>query len=998
MRCDAGGVRVEYVQSGVDGMRMRLAYCVLLLALACLTVLPVCTPVRAQSTVTSLDNALSVDYPQQRLSFTTYGVLWVFYEAASTLKYRYSSDYGDTWSGVQSAGMNTGTDGKTFSICFDGVYVHIVEAGSVAGSVFYKRGTPNADGSITFDATDAVVSGATARIYPTIAVDSNGYPWLAYTHATSSMYVGKSSTKDGTWTTDFLSSVITSGGASSITGQIVGLTNGRMALVSRANTGAYDIRITPYNGAAWGGVADTVMGAADGSWSCVTQGDDVHVMFNKVVTYEIEYTKYTYSTNSFSAELELNAGGGTLWPLSIQQNTSNDDLYVYFGNPVTDIVYYSWYDAVGLSWTLDTVWVNESVLDLFGDMANSDFTCDTGYCGAYYTADATLLKYKAILEAASVTTNAATAVQQETATLNGDVTATGTGAIIERGFQYNTTSSAVGAITVSETGIWAMGAYDLIIYDLEPSTTYYFRAFAVNNWGTVYGTWESFTTLAEGAGTLTVETLDATYITQTTALLNGKITDVGTNTVTAVGFDWGPTADYGYSFSEAGTFAEFEYFSHNISGLQPGLTYHFRARGVDAAGDSYGEDMMFMTGAPDSNGYIDITISEICGNEYEYIGVLGNLSHVSLISAGAINSCANNTLMVVPGMATSYWTPDQALIGVLIDSLGTYETKVVRYYLGVEDQQEDFDLVLGMGNESRVTHGDLPALEGGARFGFEVSGYLDASNNTPNTYLIWKEDAFKLWIPSDGNITAQIGNDAAPTVLASVAGVSSGRHTITVENTNVSGWLRLYLDGALMNTQADAAMPDNANPWYFFGNNSMPSVEYITYDIAGVDTLEWHPECMISGNQTDDLVGTYDGNITWGVNAPCISVVIGPMTADPTYPDPEVPGVSGGVKPYEQPSDWFAVCTGEDLPFYTTFASASSEMGMTTQSLYLFMMMGVATAVGLGVLVFTGSLMLAFIACGLIMGAGVNACVVSLWMVFTYGVMGISVLILQKTG
>jgi len=201
-----------------------------------------------------------------------------------------------------------------------------------------------------------------------------------------------------------------------------------------------------------------------------------------------------------------------------------------------------------------------------------------------------------------------------------------------------------------------------------------------------------------------------------------------------------------------------------------------------------------------------------------------------------------------------------------------------------------------------------------------------------------------------------------------------------------------------MNTQANFAMPDNANPWYFIGNNSMPSMEYVTYEIAGVATMEWYPECMIIGNQTVDLENTYNGNITWGENPACITVTIGPLTADPTYPDPDVPGVSVGVRAYEQPSDWFAVCTGEDLPFYTTFASASTEMGMTTQSLYLFMMMGVATAIGLGVLVYTGSLMLAFIACGLAIGAGVNSCVVSLWMLFTYGVMGISVIILQRTG
>lgn len=63
----------------------------------------------------------------------------------------------------------------------------------------------------------------------------------------------------------------------------------------------------------------------------------------------------------------------------------------------------------------------------------------------------------------------------------------------ERGFEYGTSETPTWKVT--ETGVWgATEDYSLSITDLLPETTYYARAYVVNDYGTGYSDWTSFTT------------------------------------------------------------------------------------------------------------------------------------------------------------------------------------------------------------------------------------------------------------------------------------------------------------------------------------------------------------------------------------------------------------------------------------------------------------------------------------------------------------------------
>lgn len=98
---------------------------------------------------------------------------------------------------------------------------------------------------------------------------------------------------------------------------------------------------------------------------------------------------------------------------------------------------------------------------------------------------------------ATVTTKDATDVQYQTATLNGSVDDNGGGTVSERGFIYSTSNDLkvnnVGVI-IGKSGS-GDGTYSLNVTSLSPNTTYYFKAYAINEADTAYGAVLTFQTI-----------------------------------------------------------------------------------------------------------------------------------------------------------------------------------------------------------------------------------------------------------------------------------------------------------------------------------------------------------------------------------------------------------------------------------------------------------------------------------------------------------------------
>lgn len=91
----------------------------------------------------------------------------------------------------------------------------------------------------------------------------------------------------------------------------------------------------------------------------------------------------------------------------------------------------------------------------------------------------------------------------------------------------------------------------------------------------------------------TVTTDPATGVGALSATLNGTLVNQGVAACDC-GFEWGPDIGYGTT-TPTQSKTTGETFSQLIAGLEPGITYHFRAFATNPAGTSYGADRTFST-------------------------------------------------------------------------------------------------------------------------------------------------------------------------------------------------------------------------------------------------------------------------------------------------------------------------------------------------------------------------------------------------------------------
>jgi PKD repeat protein len=191
----------------------------------------------------------------------------------------------------------------------------------------------------------------------------------------------------------------------------------------------------------------------------------------------------------------------------------------------------------------------------------------------------------------TVHTDAATSVTNSDAMLNGHVNPNGLTTTVT--FQYGLTTSYGTTVTYGSFGGNTNTPVNKYISGLAASTTYHYRCVGSNSAGTSYGYDTTFVTLPAGVPP-TVNTQGATYITSSSARLNGTINPNGV--LTTPSFQYGLTTAYGFTVS-GGAFNgnTLTPVLHDISGLTPNTLYHFRCVGASAAGTTYGSDSTFTT-------------------------------------------------------------------------------------------------------------------------------------------------------------------------------------------------------------------------------------------------------------------------------------------------------------------------------------------------------------------------------------------------------------------
>ncbi len=201
----------------------------------------------------------------------------------------------------------------------------------------------------------------------------------------------------------------------------------------------------------------------------------------------------------------------------------------------------------------------------------------------------------------SVTTNSADNVDEDSASLEGEVDVDG--GEVDRWFEWGEDDSDLDeTLTVSGTQS-SDGDFSRTLNGLDEDTTYYYRACAedINSGNDDCGSIKHFTTDEDDSSnnnddnddndnvvvttsSLTALTTIATGVNRTSATLNGLVIN-NTNLPVSAWFEYGPTPSFGLtsSLSSLGTMSNAP-VGTTVFGLAPNTTYYFRTVAVTSNG------------------------------------------------------------------------------------------------------------------------------------------------------------------------------------------------------------------------------------------------------------------------------------------------------------------------------------------------------------------------------------------------------------------------------
>jgi len=327
----------------------------------------------------SIAHKLSIYTPHQRKNFYANGLHWVFYHRKG-MNYRVSRD-GLTWS--EPIKLAPVEDAHFFSLYFDGTYLHYVYHTDMeppptpATRTFYRKGIPNSDGTITWVADEQIVFDGIYICFPTICVDSYGYPWIGFYYWIEEPWkyvpgVIKSSRNDGVWETApgfpyFLNPEETyrAVGVTPLTGgKIYALYYRALSKLHMPGAETLPILGKLWDGVSWGPEENvSASKVSNEEWEMVSYlsvGDNVHVVFLKDLTYEIIH-------------IERDRTG---WkPEKVVAQASNRSSPVISYSPSTDTIYCFWIENNKIyfkrysrgAWdTVPTEWVVEQPVSVPG--------------------------------------------------------------------------------------------------------------------------------------------------------------------------------------------------------------------------------------------------------------------------------------------------------------------------------------------------------------------------------------------------------------------------------------------------------------------------------------------------------------------------------------------------------------------------------------------------------------------------------------------------------
>jgi len=267
--------------------------------------------------------------------------------------------------------------GYKFSVWFNGTYVSYALSSDYSGSpVIYRRGLPSSNGNIIWDSEQIAYQSSDRPRFPTVTVDSQGYPYIGFGLGTSYPYLTKSSFNDGTWSTASgfpkqLSTTSDSQRLNVVT--VLPLNSSKIyAVYTNAN-------LSTLRGRLWNGtdlLAEKEISSfslnSPHAYSAIAKEDNVHLVFLNKTTYQILYVNGTYNSTwqnyTFGQPKVVVQGNSTSFPI-----LSSSDAYLYAfwaGTPQINHIYYKRYsngkwDSSSTDWKTETALTSNDTLSGF---------------------------------------------------------------------------------------------------------------------------------------------------------------------------------------------------------------------------------------------------------------------------------------------------------------------------------------------------------------------------------------------------------------------------------------------------------------------------------------------------------------------------------------------------------------------------------------------------------------------------------------------------------
>lgn len=224
-------------------------------------------------------------------------------------------------------------------------------------------------------------------------------------------------------------------------------------------------------------------------------------------------------------------------------------------------------------------------------------------------------------------------VSYNNAVFRGGLVSVGSSKVSKHGFCWSEQEQP----TISSNGICNLGDSETakdFTYNassLEPSTTYYVRAYAENAEGISYSKQMKFQT--NGTPQLaTVETGTVSNVQATQVQIAGNIISLGnTEGLSQYGHVWNtkqsPTVSN--NKTQLGSTESTGTFNSTLTGLNPNTTYYVKSYAVNSVGTSYGNEISFTT------SYADVVLST---------GSINNITHNTATCNASITSKGGHTI------------------------------------------------------------------------------------------------------------------------------------------------------------------------------------------------------------------------------------------------------------------------------------------------------------------------------------------------------------------